>query len=103
MLRSVRNRRQKRRWFLVVVAPYLTKFPWRQDSCVKWCIEMGVNSTVVDDNEGSTGIFSILKMFDISPGSCSIILSAKRNSVRVKIMLENVVKRVKNVERSYLK
>ena len=48
------------------------------------CIEMGVNSAVVDYNEGSTGIFSILKMFDISPGSCSIILSEKRNSVRVK-------------------
>ena len=47
---------------------------------------MGVNSAVVDYNEGSTGIFSILKMFDISPGSCSIILSEKRNSVRVKNM-----------------
>ena len=45
---------------------------------------MGVNSAVVDYNEGSTGIFSILKMFDISPGSCS--LSEKRNSVRVKTM-----------------
>ena len=47
---------------------------------------MGVNSAVVDYNEGSTGIFSILEMFDISPGSCSIILSEKRNSVRVKNM-----------------
>ena len=47
-------------------------------------IEMGVNSAVVDYNEGSTGIFSILKMFDISPESCSVILSKKRNSVRVK-------------------
>ena len=77
---------QKRRWFLVVVAPCLTKFLWRQDSCVKWCIEMSVNSAVVDYNEGSTGIFSILEMFDISPRSCSIILSEKRNSVGVKNM-----------------
>ena len=44
---------------------------------------MGVNSAVVDYNEGSTGIFSIL---EISPGSCSIILSAKRKSLRVKNM-----------------
>ena len=64
---------------------------------------MGVNSVVADYNEGSTGIFSILKMFDITQGSCSIILSEKRNSVRVKNMLENVVKRVKNVESSYVK
>ena len=46
-------------------------------------IEMGVNSAV-EYKEGSSGILSILKMFDISPGSCSIILSEKRNSVRVK-------------------
>ena len=42
-------------------------------------IEMGVNSAVID-YEGSTGIFSILRMFHISQGSCSIILSEKRNS-----------------------
>ena len=47
---------------------------------------MGVNSADVDYNEGSTGIFSILEMFDISPGSCSIILSEKPNSVRMKNM-----------------
>ena len=38
---------------------------------------MGVNSAAVDYIQGSTGIFSILEMFDISPGSCSIILSEK--------------------------
>ena len=42
-------------------------------------------------------------MFDISPGSCSIILSEKRNSVRVKNMLENVVKRIKKKRRKQLR
>ena len=63
---------------------------------------MGVNSAVVDYNEGSTGTFSILEMFDISPGSCSIILSAKRNSVREKNMRRKCSEKEKNVESSYV-
>ena len=54
---------------------------------------MGGNFAVVDYNEGSAGMFSILKMFDISPGSCS--LSEKRNSVRVKNMRRKCSERVK--------
>ena len=65
---------------------------------------MGVNSAVVDYNEGSTGTFSILELFDISPGSCSIILSEKRNSVRVKNMRRKCSEKgKKNVESSYVK
>ena len=63
------------------------------------CIEMGVNSAVVDYNEGSTGMFSILEMFDISPGRCSIILSAKRSSVSVKNVVIRVKKRRKQLRK----
>ena len=66
-------------------------------------IEMGVNSAVIDYNEGSTGIFSILKMFDISPGSYSIILSEKRNSVRVKNMLRKCCEKGKNCRKQLCK
>ena len=62
---------------------------------------MGVNSAVVDYNEGSTGIFSILKMFDISPGSCS--LSEKRNSVRVKNILRKCSEEGKKNRRKQLR
>ena len=61
---------------------------------------MGVNSAVVDYNEDSTGIFSILEMFDISPGSCSIILSEKRNSVRVKHMRRECSKKGKKTSKA---
>ena len=64
---------------------------------------MGVNSAAVDYNEGSTSIFSILEMFDISPGSCSIILSEKRNSVRVKNMRRKCSEKGKKKRRNQLR
>ena len=47
-------------------------------------IEMGVNSAVIDLNEGAEGIFDVLSHSGIPPGSITKKLSVKRSQKRAK-------------------
>ena len=44
---------------------------------------MSVNSAILEYNEGSTGVFKVFDIFNISPGICSVRLSRKRDRISV--------------------
>ena len=46
-------------------------------------LEMSVNSAILEYNEGSTGVFKVFDIFNISPVICSVRLSRKRDRISV--------------------
>ena len=66
-------------------------------------LEMSVNPAILEDNEGSTGVFKVFDISNISPLICSVRISRKRDRISVVCMFrkssEKVTTRRKHIRK----